>query len=90
MTEVPVRVLNQDTAGVLARVKRGEEIEITERGVVIARIVPTAAHPLANLVASGKLRLPGVAGPMPRPGGPIRTDNDAGQLVREMRDEERH
>jgi hypothetical protein len=26
MTEVPVRELNQDTAGVLARVKRGEAI----------------------------------------------------------------
>jgi antitoxin (DNA-binding transcriptional repressor) of toxin-antitoxin stability system len=31
MSEVPVRELNQDTAGVLARVKRGEEIDVTER-----------------------------------------------------------
>ncbi|HSV64470.1 MAG TPA: type II toxin-antitoxin system prevent-host-death family antitoxin [Mycobacteriales bacterium] len=90
MTEVPVRVLNHDTAGVLARVKRGEEIEITERGVVIARIVPCAPHPLADLVAAGKLRLPTVNGPIPRPHGPVRTDNEAGELVREMRDEERY
>lgn len=32
MAEIPVRVLNQETAKVLARVKQGEEIEITERG----------------------------------------------------------
>ena len=32
MSEVPVRELNQNTSGVLARVKRGEQIEITERG----------------------------------------------------------
>ncbi|MGH3461232.1 MAG: type II toxin-antitoxin system prevent-host-death family antitoxin [Kribbellaceae bacterium] len=51
MGQIAVRVLNQDTAGVLARVKRGEEIEITERGVVIARIVPASASPVAHLVA---------------------------------------
>ena len=34
MGEVRVRELNQDTAGVLARVKDGEEIAITARRVV--------------------------------------------------------
>jgi prevent-host-death family protein len=52
MGEVPIRELNQDTAGVLARVKRGEEIDVTERGVVIARLVPAQAHPLADLIAA--------------------------------------
>ncbi|HEU4360139.1 MAG TPA: type II toxin-antitoxin system prevent-host-death family antitoxin, partial [Mycobacterium sp.] len=46
MSEVPVRELNQNTAGVLARVKRGEHIEITERGTVIARLVPAQDNPL--------------------------------------------
>jgi len=32
-------MLNQETSKVLARVKRGEEITLTERGEVIARIV---------------------------------------------------
>ncbi|HEX5407385.1 MAG TPA: type II toxin-antitoxin system prevent-host-death family antitoxin [Pseudonocardiaceae bacterium] len=90
MAEVPVRSLNQDTAGVLSRVKRGEEIDITERGVVVARIVPAAPHPLADRIASGRLRLPEVEGPIPRPHGPVRTDNEAGDLLREMRDEERY
>lgn len=90
MSNVPVRELNQNTAGVLARVKRGEEIDITERGTIIARLVPAQPRPLANLIASGKLRPPTVRGPVPRPTGPIRTDHEAGELLRELRDEERY
>jgi prevent-host-death family protein len=90
MAEVPVRELNQNTAGVLARVKRGEEIDITERGAVIARLVPAQVHPLAELIASGKLRPAVVTGPVPRPSGPVHTDREAGELLREMRDDERY
>jgi prevent-host-death family protein len=90
MSEVPVRELNQDTAGVLARVKRGEQIDITERGAVIARLVPAQVSPLAELLASGKLRPATVGGPVPRPSGPVRTENEAGELLRQMRDDERY
>lgn len=89
MSEVPVRMLNQETSSVLARVKRGEEIDITERGVVIARIVPAHPSPLGELIASGKFRPPTLEGPVPRPLGPVRTDADAGELIRTLRDEER-
>jgi prevent-host-death family protein len=90
MREVPVRELNQNTAGVLARVKRGEEIDITERGAIIARLIPAQPHPLADLIASGALRPATAGGPLPRPSGPTRTDHEAGELLREMRDEERY
>lgn len=90
MAEVPVRELNQNTASVLARVKRGEEIDITERGTVIARLVPAQVHPFAELIASGKLRPATVIGPVPRPAGPVRTDHEAGELLRQLRDEERY
>lgn len=90
MSEVPVRELNQNTAGVLARVKRGEEIDISERGVVVARLVPAQVHPLAELIASGKLRPATVRGPVSRPSGPIRTDHEAGELLERLRDEERY
>lgn len=90
MSEVPVRELNQDTAGVLARVKRGEEIDVTERGVVIARLVPAQAHPLADLIAAGALHPPTRSGPFPRPAGPVHTDSEAGAVVSAMRDEERY
>lgn len=63
MSEVPVRQLNQDTAGVLSRVKSGEEIDVTERGVVIARIVPVTPPPLADRVADRTVRLPILHGP---------------------------
>lgn len=89
MSEIPVRQLNQDTAGVLARVKRGEEIDVTERGVVIARLVPAQGHPLAGLVATGRLSLPTLRGPSPRPTGPVRTDVDSASVVEAMRDDER-
>lgn len=85
-----MRELNQDTAGVLARVKQGEEIDVTERGVVIARLVPAQSHPLADLVAAGVVRLPTRHGPVPRPGGPVRTAEEAGELLRAMRDDERY
>ncbi|MTD57675.1 type II toxin-antitoxin system Phd/YefM family antitoxin [Amycolatopsis pithecellobii] len=90
MTRVPVRELNQDTAGVLARVKDGEEVEITERGAVIARLVPAQPSPVADLVAAGKLRPAKLTGPIPAPKGPVRTDQEAGELLRRLRDDERY
>jgi prevent-host-death family protein len=90
MSEVPVRELNQNTAGVLARVKRGEQIDITERGVVVARLVPSEANPLAAMISAGRLRPATLSGPAPRPSGPIKTDHESGQVLRELRDSERY
>lgn len=90
MSEVPVRELNQNTAGVLARVKHGEHLEITERGAIIARLVPAQDNPLADMISAGRLRPATVSGPAPRPSGPVHTDHEAGQLLRERRDAERY
>ena len=90
MSEVPVRELNQTTAGVLARVKSGEPIDITERGTVVARIVPAEAHPLAELIRTGRLVPATTFGPAPRLTGPVHTASEAGSLLREMRDAERY
>lgn len=90
MTEVPVRELNQDTAGVLARVKRGEAMDITERGTVIARLIPAKSHPLAELIGTGRLHPATTAGPAPRPSGPVRAEDEAGELLRRLRDDERY
>ncbi|MPY77751.1 MAG: type II toxin-antitoxin system prevent-host-death family antitoxin [Actinophytocola sp.] len=89
MSEVGIRELNQDTSGVLARVKHGDTIDVTERGTVIARLVPAQPGPMADLIASGLLRPATAKGPIPRPAGPIRTSSQAGELLREMRDDER-
>jgi prevent-host-death family protein len=90
MAEVPIRMLNQETARVLARVKQGEEIEITERGVVIARLVPAQPSPAARLLASGGFRPPRYTNPIPRPKGEVRIDHEAGELLEQMRNEERY
>jgi prevent-host-death family protein len=90
MTEVPVRMLNQETAMVLARVKAGEEITLTERGTVIARIVPATARPLDDLVSAGRVRPATIHGPAPRPTMPAQGEAEAGAVLRSMRDEERY
>ncbi len=89
MAEVPVRALNQDTSGVLARVKAGEHLTITERGRPVARLVPALPAGLADLVATGRVAPPTIDGPLPRPSGPVRTEHEAGELLRGLRDEER-
>ena len=89
MNEVPVRALNQDTSGVLARVKAGEHLAVTERGRVIAHLSPAAPVELAELIAAGRVRPPSPAGPLPRPAGPVSPD-DAGDLLEDLRDDERY
>ncbi len=89
MEQIPIRMLNQDTAGVLARVERGESIEITNRGTPIARLVPVTADPMADLVASGLVLPPTVVGRIPVPTVAADPGDEAGELVSTLRDEER-
>ncbi len=56
MRQVPVRELNQHTADVLARVERGERVEITRNGSRVAILVPAQPDPLSGLIESGDLR----------------------------------
>jgi prevent-host-death family protein len=90
MAEIPVRTLNQETAKVLSRVKQGEEIDITERGSVIARLVPAKPSPITRLLETGKLRMPRMTGPMPHPRGPVRTGRRSDEVLAEMRADERY
>lgn len=56
-SEVPVRELTHHTSQVLARVKAGEHLTITDRGEPIARVVPLrrrgARRPAVGYAASG-------------------------------------
>src|SRR5690242_11374625 len=58
---VGLRELRHNTSEVLARVRHGETIDVTEYGRLIARIVPvedrTATPIMAQLVESGRARL---------------------------------
>lgn len=57
MATVGIRELNQQTSQILDRVRSGETIEITDRGVPIAEIRPVGREQsvLARLVAEGTL-----------------------------------
>jgi prevent-host-death family protein len=89
---IPVRQLNQDTAGVLARVERGESLEITSRGRPIARLVPATGGELdevADLVAAGRAVPATISAPFGVPDGPLDDGPEAGELLSALRDEER-
>lgn len=88
MEQIPVRLLNQDTAGVLARVENGETVEITHRGKPIARIVPVTHGELDDLVAAGRVIPATIRGPIPMPTIKAPPGSDAGQLLSQLRDEE--
>lgn len=91
MSTVSVDDLSRHTSKVLSRVQRGQEVEITDsHDKAVARIVPSDAHPLNELIASGDLRPPLLSGPIPAPSGPVRTTHEAGALLEQMRDEERY
>lgn len=74
----------------LARVKGGEEITVTERGEVIARIMPASAGPLDALISAGRVQPASTRGPAPRPTIALRGGVDAGTLLERMRAEERY
>jgi prevent-host-death family protein len=89
---VGLRDLRHHTSEVLARVRHGETIDVTEHGRLIARIVPVGDREptpvLARLVETGRATLarrPGYR-PTMRPGDG--TDR-LSEAVAELRDEER-
>ena len=86
-----LRDLRHHTSEVLARVRHGETVDVTEHGRLIARIVPVGdrepAPVLTRLVASGRATLarrPGYR-PRMRPGDGSDRLSDA---LAAMRDEE--
>jgi prevent-host-death family protein len=53
-SRVGLRALKANLSGLVARVRAGEELLVTDRGVPVARLVPVAAEdPLESLIAAG-------------------------------------
>ncbi len=67
MERIGVRELRQHASCYLARVKAGETVEVTERGELVALLVPPtpASNARERLIASGRLT-PG-SGPLVMP-----------------------
>ena len=53
---VGLRELSQRTAKVIGLVRSGETVEVTDRGTVVARIVPAADDRYSQLVTAGIIR----------------------------------
>jgi len=88
---IPVRELNQHTSAVLARVQRGETIEVTASGRPVARIVPIGGG-LAGLerrVAEGLATAPTTSGPVPMPPTLGDPEMNVAEELAAARDEER-
>jgi prevent-host-death family protein len=91
MEQVAVRELNQHTSRVLARVREGVVVEVTDRGVPVARLVPVGSREtaLGRLVSEGRAVAPVTSGPLPLP--PVLGDPavDVAEKLAEAREEER-
>jgi prevent-host-death family protein len=88
-SKVGVRELRQNLSVYLRRVKAGEALEVTDRGHVVALLVPLPDPdtPLDRLVASGRATRPvGRLGELGPPDGKTTSDlSDALELEREDR-----
>ena len=89
---VGLRELRHHTSEVLARVRHGETIDVTEHGRLIARIVPVGERQptpvLVRLAESGRVTLAQRPGYRPRMRPGDGTDR-LSEAVAELRDEER-
>jgi len=68
MKEVNVTELRQNLPGYLARVRRGDRIRVTSRGVVVAELGPASSP---DLVAAARTRLQGSVRRYERPLEPV-------------------
>jgi prevent-host-death family protein len=55
---VGIRDLKQNASEVMARVKKGETVLVTDRGRPVGRIVPLASSPLEELLEAGLASAP--------------------------------
>lgn len=89
---VGLRELRHNTSEVLARVRHGETIDVTEYGRLVARIVPVRDRQptpmLDRLIESGRARLAVRPGYRPRMRPSDGTDRLGDELAA-LRDEER-
>lgn len=89
---VGLRELRHNTGAVMARVRHGETVDVTEHGTLIARIVPVQsrapAEVLDRLAEEGRLRKAARPGYRPRM-RPAEGDDRLTDAIAELRAEER-
>jgi prevent-host-death family protein len=93
METIGVRELRQNASRYLRLVKAGERVAVTDRGELIAYLIPAHEKPVSiidQLIAAGQYRpaagsLADVLDPIELPPG----SKTASEVLQEMRDEER-
>jgi prevent-host-death family protein len=85
--EVAVSTLRAELADWIERVRRGEEVVVTDRGTPVARLIAVDTAPLLErLTREGVLSRPQRAGrPTARGASRARADRPVSQLVDEQR-----
>lgn len=91
MTRVGVRELKQNASEVLARVKAGESVEVTERGRPIALLVPLpTGSALDRLVTEGRaVPASGSLADLAAPSPARRGEPSLSRILAGMREDER-
>ena len=69
LSRIGIRELREDLSRAIQRVRRGDVLEVTDRGQPVARIVPIVptAGALADLIAARKVRPARAASALPPP-----------------------
>ncbi|SDX72021.1 prevent-host-death family protein [Modestobacter sp. DSM 44400] len=89
MTRIGVRELRQNASAYLALVKAGETVEVTERGELVAVLVPPSPATTARerLIAEGRLVPASAPFRFPRRVQPPAGSPDSGTVLDELRAE---
>jgi prevent-host-death family protein len=89
MDRIGLRELRQHASRYIARVARGETIEVTQRGRLVARIIPARPDTWEDMIARGDII------PAESPGGlddivPIDCGVNLSEVLLQMREDERY
>lgn len=88
--QVGIRALQQNASEVVKRAAAGEVVDITERGRLVARIVPAGAGGFADLCAAGLIRQADpTVGKLPTPKRVAKGQPTAAEVLDRLREFER-
>ena len=85
MAEAGIRELRDHLSKYLDRVRRGEELTVTDRGRAIARVVPVAQPRAYDRLVSEGLIEPAEATERTRPERRVEADSPVSSLVEDQR-----
>ena len=86
MDRIGIRELRQHASRYVRRVKAGESLEITDRGVGVALLVPKSVDRWEEMISSGQVIPPATGHQRPGTEPPIESDFHASAELQAQRD----